>query len=111
VRSLLVGALASLAVAVWMGCGGSDSAVEQSRSNKAEVAIRNYLGEEFLYEDWYRQLGEIDVAGRRATVATALGPGRRNRGAAQELCEGVLASGVVTRASVGFGNGRAVACP
>jgi hypothetical protein len=110
VRFLLLLGVASSTVLLLVGCG-ADSAIEPPHSNKAEVAIRGYLADEFLYEKWYAEVGEIDVVGRRASVATTLGPARRSRGIAREICSAVLSSGEVAKASVGFGVGRAQACP
>jgi hypothetical protein len=112
-RALLVGGIASLAVVFWVGCGGgADSRIEPPpRSNNAEVAIRRHLAEEFLYAEWYPQVGEVDVVGRRASVATTLGPGRRSPSAAREICSAVLSSGAVAKASVEAGAGRVRVCP
>jgi hypothetical protein len=109
-RSLLQGGITLLAVAFLIGCGAGDSDVEPSRANKAEVAIRSYLAEEFLYETWYPQVGGIDVAGRRASVATSLEAGGRSRGTARKICAAVLLSGEVKKVSVKF-DSRTQTCP
>lgn len=95
-----------------IGCGGADDGtpeVTPAPSNRAEIALRAYLLQNFAAEEWSPRLGEVDVKHRRAVVSTTLRGDERETAA--EVCSAALSSKQVKRVEVRYRRDRTEACP
>jgi hypothetical protein len=95
-----------------IGCGDADDGtppIQPSSSNRAEIALRAYLAQNFAAEEWSVRLGTVDVRHRRAVISTTLDGDEAE--AATELCSAVLSFERIKHVAVRYGRDRAEVCP